>query len=861
MKERHDVPVVTVMIWYRVGSAHERLGEKGLAHYLEHMLFKGTDRYARGEIDLITMKNGGSNNAFTAEDYTAYFFSFASDRWQEALEIEANRMGECLFEEKEVEAERKVVIEELKLFKDSPWDALYDEVQALSFSVHPYRHPIIGYQEQLENVPRQRIFDFYRQHYNPSNATLVIVGDFNSEETVARVQELFGGLKAGAATEPVEVTEPVQAGEKRITVLGGGEVPRLLALYGGAPFDSRDAVILDVAGHVLSSGKSSRLYRRFVEVEKLATSVETHNDARKQPGLFQVQIELQNVDDTARAEAVLDEELEALSREDVTGDELQRARNIATSEFIFDQETSSGLATKIGYFDTLASYRFLEEYLPTVRSITPKDLRNVATRYFDRSQRSLGLSLPEKPGDQSASTDETRGPSVPRRAYRNRPDSPGRSAGEAQAAGAGSAVRGDMLVDVQREIMDNGLTVLFLESRSLPVVAINCYVRAGRRFEPAGKEGLAQFVGRMLDEGTATRTADEIAVAIEAVGGKLVTDSLGARATVLSRDLDLGLQLTADCLINPTFDPGRLEMERSRIQSEIRADADDPSRVAYDAFREIVYAGHPLHAPMKGYSESIAALKQEDLKSFHQRYHRPGNAVLAIVGDFETAELLPQLRRYFGGWKAAKAGFPQLPALTRSPEAETRRVKMDKEQINVYLGHLGVRRANPDYHALLVMDYILGTGPGFTDRISKSLRDDQGLAYTVYANISESSTEEPGVFSAYIGTSPENREKAIGGMLQEIRKFRDEGCTEEELANAKAYLTGNFVFNFETTSQVADMLIELERFELGFDYIARYPLMLEAVTVNDVNRVARKYLDPEAMKIVIVGPEDKKEAE
>ncbi|MBI3892141.1 MAG: insulinase family protein, partial [Candidatus Wallbacteria bacterium] len=722
---------------------------------------------------------------------------------------------------------------------------------------HPYHHPVIGYQEMLETVPRDHIFAFYGRHYNPVNATLVVVGDIDPDRTLSRVKQLFGRIPKGQRTPPPYVHEPPQVGEKRVTIRDSGEVPRLLIAYRTTRFHTRDAVVLGVAGRVLSSGKSSRLYKKLVEELKLATSVETSNDARRDPGFFQLQVELLSGADIQKAEAAAEEEIKKLASADISEAELSRARNIDAAEFVFEQDTASGLATKIGYFDTLADTKFLDGYLDTVRSVTATDVRTTVAKYFTLASRTVGMSLPKAAEPGGGGGVKGAGESKGRKAFRGpTPPIPAelRAEGACVRSGARTAPR---KLDVKRSALDNGLTLLLLENHALPVVALHAWVRADSRWEPKGKEGLAEFTGRMLDEGTATRTAEQIAEAIESVGGKLNTDASGVKTQTLSKDLDLALDLAADCMLNPSFKDDRVDRERARILSEIRSEQDEPNRVAGNAFRELVYGAHPLHAPKKGYEGSVQSISPKELREFHDAYYRPGNAVLAIVGDFDAAAIVPKIARAFGKWESRPAKLPALPVLERQKQKSEKSITIEKEQLNICLGHLGVKRSNPDWYSLLVMDYILGTGPGFTDRISKKLRDEKGLAYTVYANISDSAGEEPGTFMAYIGTSPENRKTAVDGLLAEIRALREGGCTAAELANAKAYLTGNFVFNIETTSQLADFLIDLERFKLGFDYLEKYPKLVESVTAADIGRVAKSYLDPDASTLVIVGPPPK----
>jgi zinc protease len=279
--------------------------------------------------------------------------------------------------------------------------------------------------------------------------------------------------------------------------------------------------------------------------------------------------------------------------------------------------------------------------------------------------------------------------------------------------------------------------------------------------------------------------------------------------------------------------------------------------VASDAFNEIIYKGHPAHRPKIGYETTLRALTREDMFNFYREYFIPENTLIAVVGDINKEEIKSKIERAFAGWQGnAQFKLPAVPEITRQQTPYQRFIYKDKEQINVYIGHLGIKRDNPDYYALIVMDTILGSSPGFTSRIPRILRDEQGLAYTTFSNIAGSSGLDPGRFTAYIGTSPENMEKATSGIIAEIRRITTESVTESEIKDAIDYLTGSFVFNFETNAQIAGFLIEAEVFQLGFDFLTRYPQLIRGVTVADVNRVAKQYLDPDNLTIVITGPVD-----
>jgi zinc protease len=418
-------------------------------------------------------------------------------------------------------------------------------------------------------------------------------------------------------------------------------------------------------------------------------------------------------------------------------------------------------------------------------------------------------------------------------------------------------------LDIERVELPNGLVLLLCENHAIPSVSINGIVRAGSRFDPDEKAGLASLSGELLDEGTITRTSQQIAETIEATGGQLATfgdyQSSGAVLTLLSKDLELGLDVASDVLMNATFPEDKVQLHVERRVAQIRARLDQPRTLASDAFNEIVFEGTPQHRPPIGYEATVKTLTPADAQSFHRRYYVPDNTMLAVVGDIDKTEVKDIVGSVFGKWERIEPFQPpQVPRPRRQTQPVEKFIPVTKEQVNIMIGHLGIERRNPDYYALLVMDTILGSSPGFTSRIPRILRDEQGLAYTTFSNITSSARLDPGRFIAYIGTAPENLDRAIVGLRGEIARIVEESVSEEELEIAKSYLTGSFVFRFQKNSQVADFLIEAEVYGLGFDYLERFPELIRSVTIEDITRVTRKYIDPRNVTTVVVGPVDER---
>ncbi len=414
-------------------------------------------------------------------------------------------------------------------------------------------------------------------------------------------------------------------------------------------------------------------------------------------------------------------------------------------------------------------------------------------------------------------------------------------------------------LDVERVELPNGLVLLLSANPTIPSVSINAIVGAGSRFEADEKAGLASLTGALLDAGTTNRTSQQIAETIEAAGGQLGTfgdyQSSGAVIRLLSKDVLLGLEVISDLLMNATFQEAKVSEHIDRRGAQIKARLDVPRTQASDVFNEIVFKGSPQHRPPIGYEDTVKTLRRANVEEFYRRFYVPQNTMLAIAGDIDKNEVKGMVEATFGEWPPA-TGFktPQVPRAHRQTSPIKKFVAASKEQVNVIIGHLGVERKNPDYYLLLVMDTILGSSPGFTSRIPRILRDEQGLAYSTFSNLTSSAGLDPGRFIAYIGTAPENLERAISGLRGEIERIVAEGVNEEELEVAKRYLTGSFVFHFQRNSQIAEFLLEAELYGLGFDYLERYPELIRAASVDDVARVTRQYIDPQSLTTVVVGP-------
>ncbi|MCB9880501.1 MAG: insulinase family protein [Planctomycetes bacterium] len=412
---------------------------------------------------------------------------------------------------------------------------------------------------------------------------------------------------------------------------------------------------------------------------------------------------------------------------------------------------------------------------------------------------------------------------------------------------------GRLALDIHRRVLPNGLTLLATRNRAAPTIAIRCQLEVGRLNEPGERAGIASMLGDCLDEGTEKHSGDELAEIVEGLGGSLRCGSSGAMVRFAAEDTKAAIDILAEVVRTPTFPSVEVRRAKSLALADIAADDDNPSTVAFKCYRELCYGTHPFARDAKGTRETIDTLTSANLRAFHKKWFTPDNARIAAVGDLDPEEMLDLLTRAFSSWKG-KAPIVEAFEMPANPPAPVHQhIRFDREQAHVYLGHLGVTRHDDDYYKLVVMDHILGSGPGFTSRITRKLRDEQGLCYSVFAGISGSADRERGLFTAYIGTSPGKEAVAIEGFLEEMRAIRETLPTETEIADVKAYLTGSFVWALERNSNLAAFLLRSERFGLGDDFVARYPDLIESVTRADVRDAAERHLDPDHYYLVTLG--------
>jgi zinc protease len=396
--EDHKSAAVTFQVWYRVGGRNEKDGKSGLAHFLEHMMFKGTPSTKPEEYSRIIAKNGGRSNAFTSSDVTVYFATMSREKIHIELELEADRMANALLGDAYFEPEKKVIQEERRLrTEDNPASALGEVASAVAYTIHPYRRPVVGWMEDIQNLTRQDLVDFYKLYYAPNNAFIVVVGDFTTSEILPKIKAAFEKIPRGAEPPRVQVTEPEQRGERRLILKKEAELPIVMQYYHAPNLKSPDSFALDVLSVVLAGGRSSRLYHELVYQKRLTRSVDaSYNGLSVDPMGFSVDAQLLPGVEPAAVEREIDRLVDKLKNELIGERELQKAKNQIEAAFVFAQDSIYGQAMKIGFYEIAGGWRQMESYLDGVRKVTREDVRRVAKQYLDRDRRTVGTLIPIK---------------------------------------------------------------------------------------------------------------------------------------------------------------------------------------------------------------------------------------------------------------------------------------------------------------------------------------------------------------------------------------------------------------------------------------------------------------------------------
>ncbi len=869
-----SAPVVTFMVTYLVGSRNEAVGHTGATHLLEHLMFKGTPTFnkAAGSQIAAVLKNVGAYyNATTWFDRTNYFELLPRGELELAVRLEADRMRNSFIRDDDRRPEMTVVRNEFERLENEPSAVMEDRLFALAYLAHPYHHSTIGWRSDIEGVSTERLREFYDTFYHPNNAVAVVIGDFDEGQALGLIRKYFGAY--GPAPKPIPAvytTEPPQQGERRFALRRAGELGLVLVGQKVPAATHADTPALGVLAAILADGRMSRLYRALVD-QNLAVDVSAGAYALRDPSLLIVQALLAPDVAHAQVEDIVVKAFEQLAAEPVSAEELQRVKEQMRAATAFARDGSFAVAAQLNEAIAAADWTLFVSALARVEAVTAADVQRVARQYLGRDDRTVGHFVPLPATVGGASDPAAGGPAdfaagplhaLPPGPPEVAPAGASGLGGNAQGGGSSGAAGPAFEKSIRVTSTGPGARLLTLKTGVADVVSFRGSLVAGDASSPPESPMLADLTGNMLDRGTQRHDKFALAEALERVGvdlsiavGTFHTE-FGGRC--LKRDLPLVLELLAEMLRTPRFDAGELTKLQKERAAILRRQLDHTgARAANELSRLVFPPGHPFRTPPV--SELIASVERltvDDLRQFHARTYGGRSLRLVLVGDVDEAGAAKLFRKHFGDWKGGVA-FPDVARLQPAAKGDTRVVTLaDKANVDIRIGQaVGLRLSDADYLAFQLANRVLGAST-IASRIGLRLRDTEGLTYGVTTDLTTSNLAD-GAFSVSLSVAPENIGRALTAFREELDRFLSGGVTVDEFENEKRSMTGRFevTLGFDSGA-LAQQILAVEEEGLGLGYLDGYAARVRALTLDQVNAAARRYLLPDRLHMALSGSID-----
>jgi zinc protease len=854
---------VSVQVWYDVGSKDDPAGRSGFAHMFEHLMFKGTRNLVDEQMDRLTEDVGGYNNASTADDYTNYFEVVPANHLQRILFAEADRMATLVVDPKVFASEREVVKEELRSrVLAQPFGKLFYVYRPMAaYSVHPYARPGIGSIEDLDAATIDDIRAFHATYYRPDNAVLVVAGNFDPAQLDRWVDQYFAPIgRPDRAIPRVTVTEPEPKAPRSFTVYEPNTpLPAVLVNYPLPPANHPDAPALTVLNTVMAGGQNSRLYQSLVYRDRLSVQAASFFDARQSTGLFSLYAIMAGGKDAAEGEAALRREVARLRDAPVTDAELAEAKNELLTEAIASRQTAEGKAFQLAEAVLVnRDPRAADARIAALANVTAADIQRVARRYLVDARSSSVRYNPAEAAPQGEKGDTIAlAPTVQAAPLTAPADIPVHArAPKGQRVlppEPGAPVQVALPQPVETRLA-NGMRVIVVEKRNLPLVTAAFVTDAGGAMDPGGKAGLASITADLVTKGTATRSATQIAQAVESLGGSIESgaqwDGAGVTVSVLSSQLAPALEILADVARNPAFAAEELERTRAQTIDGVSVQLKDPGALSRIVAARAVFGDAPYGNMLSGSPTSLKAITREEVAAHWQAGWRPDRAALVLVGDITAADAQALATRLFADWKP-QGTAPRAAAITAA-SGKPRVIVVDLPgagQAGVVVARPGIARSDPDFYAAAVANATLGTG--FTSRLNQEIRIKRGLSYGATSQLD--ARRDPGPVLAATQTKNPSAPEVVSIIAAEMRRLGAERASPAELDTRKAVLVGSFGRGTETVSGIAGTIGDYIARRVPLAELQQFAGGVEGVDPVAVQRAAQRLLDPSAASIVVVG--------
>lgn len=801
MDERPETGVVAAQVWVRVGSGYEDDKVAGVTHFIEHLIFKGTDKLKGNAFAERIESLGGSVNAFTSYDNTVYHIVLPKASFSEGLELLLESVKNPAFPEEEIEKERNVVLEEIKMGEDDTRRKLFKELFSLSYQGHPYGRPVIGFVETVGKLNRDNITAYYKTHYIAKNMTIVISGDFDNKLAKKKIEMYLGGLASGSDGGP-GATHVKEMTGRESTVERDAKEDYLALSYLIPKITDKDIPPLEILGTILADGESARLVESLKREKGLVTGISTYVFSPREEGLFVVYATSTGKDRDLIVREIINtmKEIENIPPTDF---EMEKAKNIIKASHIYASETVQGRAHRIGDDQTLTGNPYFSElFLQAIDKVSAEDIKRVFNTYISGRKPTIAYLKSKKKKDNPYTLE-----------------------------------------------LPNGMKCIVNKNKSSKSFAFRVGFVGGVKDEPDDGNGLFNLLSRMLLKGTKNKNAPEIAREIDFLAGDISPyngrNLFGLSGKFLSKDMKRVLFLLKELLVESVFTDEELKRVKVEVLSELRQRDDDPASYTFLRFNEVLYGDHPYRKDPAGTESDIEKINLVALTNFYKRFISPSNTVLAISGDVNESEVFGIFRALFSEWSGGGNNIVKIAAKAHAAKKEMSR---DIIQTHMVFGFLGPGLSDKDRYAVEIIDAILS---GMGGRIHKLLREENPYAYAV-TFFNQMAYEVSGM-GIYIGTNLKHATNVEKISKEEIKRIVEKGFTEEEVKSGKNYLIGNHYIKMQSNVAIASTICFDTMYGLASNHFKTYPDRISKVKREEINGVARKYLQLDKMVQISVG--------
>ncbi len=818
IKEDHSAPVVSIQIWVGTGSIHEHdLLGSGASHAIEHMIFKGTPTRKVGDITKEINDAGGYINAYTGMDRTVFLTDLPSEKWRVGLDVLADAVTHSLFPEEEWNKEKDVILREIAMCKDNPDRVLNELLWRTAFTTHPYKFPVIGYEQPFKALTRDQLIDFFHRNYVPDNMITVIAGDINRDETEKYVSGLFSGLERKSRAPVVIPQEPAQISARLARKTGSYNITRVQCVYHTVPLSHADVPALDILAEITGAGLSSRLTQNLKENLKLVESINAYSYTPKEPGVFEISATLAP-ENEEKVIAAIHAEIESWQKSEFTTGELEKAKRCLLSSQLNELQTMSGQAESYASGEFYAADpRFSTEYLNRINSVTPGMLKAVAAKYLTAQNETIAVLAPSAETEKSISE-----PS------------------------------GKQTNEVRKITLPNGAVLLVKEEHRLPFVSFCAAFRGGLLSENESNNGITPLMADLITRGTKERNSREIAVAVESHGGMLSpfagNDVFGLSAKCLSSDSQLFMDIFSDCLLNARFPEEEIEKQKKVQISAIDQMYERPFFLAQKELKQIMFPGHPYRRETLGSKETVQNITRDEIIAHFKAHVVSSNMVIAVFGDITPEQAIRMTTQ-------ALAAIPPKPAPVHEhkkpcPKYPARNKRREPREQAIFLaGFPGITVIDPRRDALDIIESSLS---GLSADLAIEAREKRGLVY--YIGARQQTGLEPGAFIIYAGT----REDAIPEIEQlvtkEIERILTGGIREDEFERARKQIIADYEMSLQDNQYTAMACATGELIGLGYNHIFTTKERFENLTLKDINSAAASIMSTNIPAISLVLP-------